>query len=115
MSNKRIEKKRAMREPEPTSPRTIRRQMVSVPCPSCAHPRLERRYLAAIGGISGSVICPSCSAETSYSEALARAMGDDAPPEAPAAAPLPPPERSTSLGVVLRDFFGFKRRWRFAA
>jgi hypothetical protein len=115
MSNKRIAKKRSTTM-RPASPRAIRRLMVEVPCPSCAHPVLERRYLPAIGGLNGTVACPSCAAETSYIHALHRAVGNDAPDVVTLPrAPVEPVEKSPSIVVVLRDFFGLRRRWRFAA
>ncbi|MFO0722708.1 MAG: hypothetical protein U1E65_02915 [Myxococcota bacterium] len=98
----------------------MRTAPVAVPCPSCGHSGLLRRYLPMIGGLSGSVRCPGCGFQGLYGEALARAMGDDAP--LPSVVGLPQvarapaaPEQSTSIAVLLRDFFGLRRRWRFAA
>lgn len=115
MTNKRIEKKRTSRPPRRASARALRRVFVEVPCPSCAHPRVERRYLPVIGGMSGAIRCPSCACETSFISAMSRAVGGEAPLDVVYKAPAPEPvEQSTSLEVALREFFGLRRRWTFA-
>jgi len=88
MSNKRIAKKR-LPTLRPSSLRTIRRLMVEVPCPSCAHPSLERRYLPAIGGLNGTVACPACARETDAPDVVMMVR-------------TTPMKKSTSLGVGQR-------------
>lgn len=139
MSKKRIQKKRALQAErdlvEATGKVTplyaIRHATVTVPCPACAHATMERRYIPAIGGMNGSVCCPRCKLEAPYVDVLTRAMGDELPPEpVTPSRPLPIPapvlpevqpsartvflETVAMLAIVLRGFFGIRRRWRFA-
>lgn len=135
MANKRQRRKREKtRESELSSVMgqsdslyAIRKLIVTLDCPCCAHPTLERRFLPAVGSLNGTVACPRCKHEAPYAEVLARSMECEDPlppayqtPTAPVALmsldEVPPwTERATRvLEQVLFVVFGIRRRWRFA-
>jgi hypothetical protein len=105
----------------------IRKVVVTLDCPCCAHPTLERRFLPAVGSLNGTVACPRCAHEAPYAQVLARSMEceDPLPPayRSPETVPalmeldaLPPwSERAARvIEQVLFVVFGIRRRWRFA-
>lgn len=53
---------------------TPQRIVVSVPCPQCAVPVLQRTYIPSLGSMNGTVLCEQCGFEGAYLETLAKAM-----------------------------------------
>lgn len=135
MANKRQRRKReksretllTLSMGESVSLYAIQRVTVTLDCPSCAHPTLERRFLPAVGSLNGTVACPRCHQEAPYAEVLARSMEveDPLPPAYQTPAVLPalvelqetPPWTEQLARVteqLLFAVFGIRRRWRFA-
>lgn len=105
----------------------IKKVVVTLDCPCCAHPTLERRFLPAVGSLNGTVLCPRCAHEAPYAEVLARSMDREDPlPEAYQTPPVLPalvelhdtPPWTEQLARVTEQLlfvvFGIRRRWRFA-
>lgn len=105
----------------------IQKLTVTLDCPCCAHPTMERRFLPAVGSLNGTVACPRCHREAPYAEVLARSMEREdplppayqTPPVLPALAELEEvPSWTEQLARVTEQLlfvvFGIRRRWRFA-
>lgn len=140
MASKRLRKKQAKQKvlaslsaPEPISPFAVQAVVSTVPCPECAHPTVNRRYLPAAGNLNGSAECPRCHFEAPFLQFLAVAMSEEDPLPAPFTPrtplpSLPPPSLvlhtaspwtrfvrwASTAQVVVGHWLGIRRRWRFA-